>query len=60
MVARSPTYILPFEYIGDVHGFGMYDNLPIEAADKLLLTLPTRVSGQLLHSLFFMLASKEP
>jgi len=60
MVVRSPTYIFPFEYAMDPHGFGMYDLMPIDAADKFLMTVPAAVDGQLSRGLFAHLASMEP
>ncbi|KAI1475920.1 hypothetical protein F4774DRAFT_428595 [Daldinia eschscholtzii] len=35
MVARSPTYIFPYEYVTNPHSFGAYDNLPLEVADRI-------------------------
>ncbi|GKU06592.1 unnamed protein product [Fusarium langsethiae] len=59
MVARSPTYIVPLEYIENKAGLGAYD-LGVAAADRMFLTLPTEISGQLTRNLFRMLASQEP
>lgn len=59
MVVRSPTYILPLDYLFDKSALGMYD-LSVEAADKAGLTLPTAVSGQAARNLFRHLASQEP
>ncbi|KAI2778207.1 hypothetical protein F4815DRAFT_494773 [Daldinia loculata] len=36
MVARSPTYVYPYEYVVNPHGFGAYDSLPLEVADRLM------------------------
>ncbi|KAF2823555.1 FAD/NAD(P)-binding domain-containing protein [Ophiobolus disseminans] len=60
MVARSPTYVFPYEYIMDSHGIGAYDMMPVEAADRLINTLPTGIDGQFSHGLFAHLASQEP
>jgi hypothetical protein len=59
MVARSPTYIVPLEYIQNKRSLGAYD-LDVAAADRMFLTLPTEISGQLARNLFRMLASQEP
>lgn len=60
MVARSPTYVFPYEYVMDPHGIGAYDLIPLEAADRLLNTMPLALDGQLSHGLFAHLASLEP
>ncbi|KAF3056255.1 hypothetical protein GL218_06444 [Daldinia childiae] len=60
MVARSPTYVYPYEYVVNPHGFGVYDNLPLEVADRLMYTLPPTLDGQFSHGLFSYLASQEP
>jgi len=60
MVARSPTYIFPYDYVMDSHGIGAYDLLPLEAADRLLNTFPAGLDGQFSHGLFAHLASQEP
>lgn len=59
MVVRTPTYIVPLEYVCDKQSLGAYD-FGVEAADKLFLTLPTVVASQLNHDLFAQFASKEP
>ncbi|KAK7733905.1 hypothetical protein SLS53_008055 [Cytospora paraplurivora] len=60
MVARSPTYIFPYEYVMDPHGVGAYDLMPLEDADRLLNTFPPALDGQFSHGLFAHLASQEP
>ncbi|KAI0972390.1 hypothetical protein F4678DRAFT_471911 [Xylaria arbuscula] len=60
MVARSPTYVFPFEYVMDPHGIGAYDIMSLDAADKLLNTMPQALDGQFSHGLFARLASLEP
>lgn len=60
MVARSPTYVFPYEYVMDPHGIGAYDLLPLEAADEMLNTFPLGLDGQLSHGLFSHLNSLEP
>ncbi|KAI1409052.1 hypothetical protein F5Y13DRAFT_171064 [Hypoxylon sp. FL1857] len=60
MVARSPTYVFPYEYVMDPHSVGAYDVMPQEAADRLLNTFPLALDGQFSHGLFSHLASQEP
>lgn len=45
MVVRSPTCVFPYEYVIDSHSVGAYDLMPLEAADKLMNTLPTALDG---------------
>lgn len=59
MVVRSPTYIVPLEYILNKMSLGAYD-FGVEAADRMFLTLPTVVDGQLARNLFAHFASQEP
>ncbi|KAB8231633.1 uncharacterized protein BDW43DRAFT_320665 [Aspergillus alliaceus] len=59
MVVRSPTYIVPVEYICDKHSLGAYD-MGVEAADRLFMTLPTCVDSQLACGLMRQFASQEP
>ncbi|KAF7588254.1 hypothetical protein BBP40_005976 [Aspergillus hancockii] len=59
MVVRSPTYIVPVEYVCDKHSLGAYD-MGVDAADRLFLSLPTCVDSQLARGLFAMFASQEP
>jgi cation diffusion facilitator CzcD-associated flavoprotein CzcO len=60
MIARSPTYIFPYDYVMDPHGVGAYDLMPLEAADRLFNTFPSMLDGQFSHGLFAHLASQEP
>ncbi|XXH04531.1 hypothetical protein Hte_010947 [Hypoxylon texense] len=60
MVAHSPTYVFFYEYVMDPHGTGAYDNMPLDAADRLLNTFPLALDGQFSHELFSHLASLEP
>jgi hypothetical protein len=60
MVARSPTYILPYDYVTDPHGIGVYDVMPLEAADRMMNTFPSGLDGQFSQGLFAHCASKEP
>lgn len=59
MVARSPTYIVPLEYVCHQASLGTYDT-GVDAADNLFLSLPTIVDGQLGRELISALASAEP
>ncbi|KAM0300580.1 hypothetical protein ACHAPM_006896 [Fusarium culmorum] len=59
MVVRSPTYIVPLDYMKNKMSLGAYD-FGVAAADRMLLTLPTEISGQLARNLFRILASQEP
>lgn len=59
MVVRSPTYVVPLEYICDKRSLGAYD-LGVELGDKLFQTTPTAVDSQLGRGLFGLLASQEP
>jgi hypothetical protein len=51
---------LPYAYIADPRGLGIYDILGSERADRIMSTLPTGVEGQLLHGLFAHFARQEP
>ncbi|UPK95115.1 hypothetical protein LCI18_006050 [Fusarium solani-melongenae] len=59
MNVRSPTYIVPLDYVCHPRSLGAY-NFGVEAADRMFLTLPAAVDGQLARNLFAMWASKEP
>ncbi|KAI8714868.1 hypothetical protein NCS52_01207700 [Fusarium sp. LHS14.1] len=59
MNVRSPTYIVPLDYVCHSNSLGAY-NFGVEAADRMFLTLPAAVDGQLARNLFAMWASKEP
>ncbi|KAH0370707.1 hypothetical protein KCU65_g2268, partial [Aureobasidium melanogenum] len=58
MISRSPTYIVPLEYVCDKYSLGAYD-YGVEAADNLFMMLPTIVDAQLGRGLFAQLASQE-
>lgn len=49
MNVRSPTYLVPVEYIRDKWSLGAYDH-GVAVADRMFLTLPAVVSGQLLRN----------
>ncbi|KAG9566874.1 hypothetical protein KCU71_g3187, partial [Aureobasidium melanogenum] len=59
IISRSPTYMVPLEYVCDKYSLGAYD-FGVEAADNLFMMLPTIVDAQLGRGLFAQLASKEP
>lgn len=59
MVARSPTHVVPIEYVTDTRGLGVYD-MDVAAADRLYLTLPTCVDSHLTCSMMAMFAAQEP
>ncbi|KAJ5239232.1 hypothetical protein N7468_003851 [Penicillium chermesinum] len=59
MVVRSPTYIVPTEYVTHPLSLGAYDG-GVEAADKLFNSIPTCIDAQLSRGLFGMFGSLEP
>lgn len=59
MVVRSPTYIVPEEYICHKASLGVYDT-GVTAADRRFLLLPSHVDGQLARCLMGMFAEQEP
>lgn len=59
MVARSPTYIFPWDYALAPEGLGMYEKVPVDLADKLQMSGPASISGQLVKALHTHLAQKE-
>ncbi|KNG89349.1 monooxygenase [Aspergillus nomiae NRRL 13137] len=59
MVVRSPTYVVPVEYVCDKHSLGAYD-MGVEFADRLFMTLPSHVDAQLARGLIAQFAAEEP
>ena len=59
MVVRSPTYIIPEEYVCHKASLGAYDT-GVAVADKRFLLLPSNVDGQLARCLMAMFAEREP
>ncbi|KAH9226022.1 hypothetical protein K456DRAFT_1934595 [Colletotrichum gloeosporioides 23] len=59
MVIRSPTYIVPVEYVCNPRSLGAY-NFGVEAGDRMFLTLPACIDGQLGRGLFAQFALQEP
>lgn len=60
MVARSPTYIFPWDYALAPQGLGVYAVIDPALADKLQMSGPVAVGGQLVLGLHQALAEKEP
>lgn len=60
MNARSPTYIFPWDYSLAPQGLGLYTAVGPELADKLQMSSPNAVAGQLAVGLHAFLAAKEP
>ncbi|KAF7538492.1 hypothetical protein G7054_g2884 [Neopestalotiopsis clavispora] len=60
MVARSPTYLCPVEYICDHRSLGIYDPLDVDVADNLLMTGPAPVDAYLSSAFFTSQAAQEP
>ncbi|KAK9855342.1 hypothetical protein MYU51_002791 [Penicillium brevicompactum] len=59
MNVRSPTYIVPVDYVCNPVSLGAYDT-DVEFADNLFMTLPTSVDAQLARNLFTHFATEEP
>lgn len=59
MVARSPTYIMPAEYLTHKMVLGAYE-MDTAIADRLFLSLPSQVDGQLSRGMLASLAEQEP
>ncbi|CAN8101232.1 unnamed protein product [Discula destructiva] len=60
VVARSPTYIFPWKYSLAPEGLGVYETLGADLADRLQMTGPASIGGQLVRGLHQKLAEKEP
>ncbi len=60
MIQRSPTYVIPIEYLHNPDGLGLYKFLPADVADSVVLGGPVHVGGQLLALTHAKLANKEP
>lgn len=59
MNARSPTYIFPWDYALAPAGLGLYEQIPVDLADKLRMSGPAGIGGQLNKGLYANLAAKE-
>lgn len=60
MVARSPTYVFPWDYALAPQGLGLYARVDAALADKLQMSGPAAVGGQLVAGLHQALAEREP
>lgn len=60
MNVRSPTWLMPAEYLRSEHGLGKYEAMPVDVADYIFATPPIAVQGQIIKGLFTHLASLEP
>lgn len=60
IVARSPTYIFPWDYALHPAGLGAYATHSAELVDKQQMTGPVSIGGQLARGLHEVLANKEP
>jgi cation diffusion facilitator CzcD-associated flavoprotein CzcO len=60
MVQRSPTYIIPFDYILHPQGLGIFDHVPAEIGDAITQAGPLAVGGPILGALHAKLAAAEP
>lgn len=59
MNVRSPTYLVPIEYVSNPMSLGIYDIIGAEAADQLMCTIPSIVDSQFAKGLFAHLASQD-
>lgn len=59
MIARSPQYVVPLDYICHENGLGAY-KFGVDRADESFMMMPTIVDSQLGQRLFQKLASEEP
>lgn len=60
IVARSPTYLFPWDYALAPSGLGLYERIDPELADRAQMTGPVGIGGQLVLGLQGALAAKEP
>lgn len=60
MAARSPTYIFPWEYALNPNGLGMYERLDADLVDKIQMSGPAGITGQLVLGSYKVMASQEP
>lgn len=60
MVARSPTFIFPWDYALEPNGLGLYARVDAGLADKLQMSGPAAVGGQLVIGSYQRLAEREP
>ena len=60
MIQRSPTFLIPLEYLHDPHGLGIYKHVPAAVADGMTMSGPVQTDCQLLRLTHAKLAIKEP
>ncbi|PQE06767.1 flavin-containing monooxygenase protein [Rutstroemia sp. NJR-2017a BBW] len=60
MVQRSPTYVIPFDYILHPEGLGIFDYVPAEIGDAITQAGPLAVGGPILGAVHAKLAAAEP
>lgn len=60
MVARSPTYLFPWDYALAPEGLGLYERIDASLVDKMQMSGPASIGGQLVVGLHQFLAEKEP
>lgn len=60
MVARSPTYVFPWDYALAPTGLGLYERLPAALVDKLQMSGPAAVGGQLVRDSYAAMAAAHP
>ncbi|KAJ4397786.1 hypothetical protein N0V93_002023 [Gnomoniopsis smithogilvyi] len=60
IVARSPTYLFPWDYALHPAGLGAYETHRAELVDAQQMTGPASIGGQLARGLHQVLAEKEP
>lgn len=60
LIARSPTYLFPWDYSLHPAGLGAYATLGAELADAQQMTGPVSIGGQLARGLHDALAEQEP
>lgn len=56
MIARSPTFVFPWDYALMPDGLGLYENIPTDVADKVLMSGPAAVGGQLVRGSYEKMA----
>ncbi|KAG8157406.1 hypothetical protein KVR01_012790 [Diaporthe batatas] len=57
MIARSPTFIFPWEYALFPEGLGMYEAMPTDVVDKILVPGPAAIGGQLVRDSYANMAA---
>ncbi|KAH7096045.1 hypothetical protein FB567DRAFT_624218 [Paraphoma chrysanthemicola] len=60
MVARSPTFVIPHDYVCHPNSIGLYNILPVEAADRFINVNPIGIDTQFIHGLLSHLSSQQP